>query len=529
MFLFQEAAIESCGSAPVLSESSPAIVNRTMSSQSWTPEAGKFRSLRLSQRCGQTLKVEDASEPIIPCAVSALPLLTDEVMGFGDVEVLLARRDSMVRRNMGGGGAEDGALEGAPGGGSRRSASASAWEFGVVLQAAMVPWLFRALVEGFQGGPLLGLVGQGLSGDEALHGLAEAWPHASAFVRTLVDAPAASLHVEEASQGCMRVALGVPLDLQAMAADYPSVAKILCIVRSVRLRFLDRPPSPTAGGPSEAAVASSQPPTVGEGASSGSCHTARRCGLLTMENGEIFLHFLLYGRHVAWSDEDGKPVLQDGKVAVLEEPISTSETPQPKELLLYLQVDNLRLRLSEFGCIGLSSLALPEMTLRFDIMTSPLGDPKGGLQGSEFTAEDPGRGNLSVHLVFRIVNMGVFPAEFLVRPLFDVKLMRSLLVRTFELSWSLRPSGNRSDWQVLQAVRVSFPKVARAFRICFRAFAQKQVKECDWFRLGANLFSAIAHDLRGLEDEARNIAPSIGNSPTGVGDAHVAGDATAAG
>jgi len=464
---------------------------------SWSSESGpaRPRSVRLRQRCGKAVEVQNGTEAV---PSSATAEVTTEVMHHGDLEVLFTRQNSLFDPSGGcttklGGNGTDAKLDTPcrPG----KQLGASIMNCGLSAQFPAEPWLFRALVDGFMNGPLTGLVDQGVCGEEALHGLAQAWPGLSTFLGRVVKVPEVSLHAKQTKMGCVRVDFSAPVDLKAMMVQYPSVAKLLGIFKSLRLRLTDMPlSSSTAGPPARSAPG------------------ARQVGWLTLEDGELFLHFLLHGRHVAWADLEDMPIVEDGKVAVLEEPIGSLECPQPKGMTVYWCIDNLRLRLSEFGCIGISSLAMPNMTLKVDVMTAPLGSPEECKQGSDVESEgstctgqsnyDSRRDHVVADIVVRMVDMSAFPAEALVRPLFDVKLMRSLLVQRFGMAWSLRPASKGNGWQLLTGIQVSFPKVAKAFRMCFKVFAQKQLKESDWLGLLANVFSALADDLRSLEGEA---------------------------
>lgn len=437
--------------------------------------------MRVQQRAGKALCAKDGCEALPSATIAEI---ADEVMGIGDAEVLLTRQISSALP-LGGASPLEASAAGSPSSSSGKSSGPNILNFCLNAQVATVPWLFHALADGFMRGPLSGFVDKGLSGNEALEGLAAAWPALAAFFRTVVKVPEVSLAARPAKSGCTQVDFSAPVDVKGMMAQYPSVAKLLRLLRSIRVRFTNTPMSSKQSG----SPAAGQP-------------GVRQVAWLTFEDGELFVHFYLHGNHVAWFDLDETPIVEDGKVAVLREPLPTADSPGPQELSLHWCVDNLRLRLSDFGCIGLSNLALPQMTLKVDIMTAPLGNPQDCQQGGESETQDTHMRHLIADIVFRIVDMGAYPAEMLVRPLFDVKLMRSLLVQTFVMSWSLRPaSKGKDEWQLLHGIRVSIPKVAKAFRSCFKLFAQKQVKESDWLGLFANLFFALGDDVRSLESE----------------------------
>jgi len=449
---------------------------------SWTTESAPPgpRSMRLRQRSGKALEVRNGTE-VAPSSLIAQ--ITEEPLDHGDLEVLLTRQTSslgaLTAQPRPGVGAGSELVAGKPDypstASTTKNAGTNAVSFGLSAQAPGVSWLFRALVDGFMNGPLTGLVAQDVCGDEALQGLAKAWPALSAFLGTIVKVPEVNLHAEQTTMDCMQVEFAAPVDLKAMMVQYPSMAKLLRILKSVRIRLAD---SPLA---------------------------TRQVGWVTFEDGELWVHFYLHGRHMVWVDMEDRPIVEDGKVLTLEEPIASPECPHPKELTMYWCMDDLRLRLSDFGCIGLSSLALPQMALKVEVMTAPLGNSQENRQGEELQGggdHDSRRDLVVADIVIRIADMGAFPAETLVRPLFDVKLMRKLLVRTFGMSWSLRPASTGSDWQLLTTIQLSFPKVARAFRMCFKSFVQKQIRECDWFGLLANLFFALDDDLRTIEGEA---------------------------
>lgn len=495
-------------------------VTRVTSWKSWADvslvtEQEEQRSLRLSQRRGQPLRLEDGTS-LAPCVLTSL---TAEALEPGDAEVLLARKTTCVRivdgrihheqEDESPRSTPDSPAPGSPGAASLSPLRMTSWtlgdarkrgtnvtDFAMIAQFATTPFIFRTAVDICQRGPLSSFLEQGLSCDEALRALAEVWPKTAAFMKKVVDSPSVSLQTKPAPHGCVQVALGAPLDVKSIAQHFPSVANLVRIVRSCRVRFTDRRSSDRSGSASSTAkpVASS----------------AMRQGLaLNYEDGEFWMHFLVCGKHVAWTDETGQPIVEGGTVAVVESPVAQQDTPTAKDLTLYCLIDEFRLRLSDFGCIGFSSLPLPDITLRLDISTWP-----ESLDGASEppAAVDPQEVPLAATVAFHIVEVTAFPAEALVRPLFDVRLLRTLLALTFELSWTVGPFGPNGEWQLLQVIRTSIPKVARAFKACFRAFAQAQVRESDWLKLLAGLFAASAEDMSGFEAAAAEEACQIAGS-----------------
>merc|ERR1740121_1858153 len=101
----------------------------------------------------------------------------------------------------------------------------------------------------------------------------------------------------------------------------------------------------------------------------------------------------------------------------------------------------------------------------------------------------------------------------LVRPLFDVKLMRVLLAHTLEVSWILQPCGSTTRWQFQVNVKASIPPVARAFRSCFRAFVSFQVAQMHFIELASELFAATAQDFERIEADNAARARLAADSP----------------
>lgn len=519
-FVFQDAVARDESSTP--SAQSPSL-QRGISWRSWTDSSlgadqPEPRSLRLSQLVGAPLRLEDGS-----CAAPGHGMaLSHTAMLPGEAEVLLARKTTKVR-------VVDGRLvhstmvdeeeswcESASSPSPPRSPSLSAHfhrmasgtfgsdpkrptsvtDFAMVAQFPTTPHLFRSLVDICQGGPLQRLTESGYSCDEALRGIAEAWPQLAAFFRQIVDHPNVHLETAQLPPSCLQVAFCVPLNISAIAALYPSVSNLVRIARSCRVRFTDRP-STWARTKSGGSASVRRPACAG---------MKQALTLSYTEDRELHLRFVVHGKHVAWTDEAGQPVVEHGRVAIVDSPIAQSDPPVGKEWSMYCLIDEARLRLSDFGCIGLSSLPLPDISLRLDISTWPesadVGADGPDDLGAPGTSAGPKAPPLGASVAFRVVEITAFPAEVLVRPFFDVRMMRTLMVLTSELSWTMRPCGPSNAWQLLQVVRGSIPKVARAFKACFRAFAQAQVRDSDWLKLMSSLFKAAAQDFGAFEAAA---------------------------
>merc|ERR1712039_334835 len=141
---------------------------------------------------------------------------------------------------------------------------------------------------------------------------------------------------------------------------------------------------------------------------------------------------------------------------------------------------------------GLNNLPLPDTCLRVTITSEPhkATDGTDVLDGEALLAS----------VVLRMVEVSAFPSEFLIRPFFNAKLMRALLVESFELSWTVGPSTMRpSEWQLVASIRSFVPSVAQAFKACFRLFARRQLAESDVLKLLADVFIALSADLRNFE------------------------------
>mmetsp|Transcript_76265 Transcript_76265/g.171029 ORF Transcript_76265/g.171029 Transcript_76265/m.171029 type:complete len:583 (-) Transcript_76265:62-1810(-) len=469
-FLFQDAkpapdadASPSVDGTPTPTAKTPSAHRQPSFASGSSAGRAVLQSLRLGQRGEQDVRIQHGFEK----ASGIGDFITGEVLDSADLEVLLTRQTQHLQVPEGGPPPELAISGDATPATSvsywRRQAETSVTVFGISAQLGCHHQLFPALVEGVKKGPMAALAEQGVSGAEVLAGLAQTWPKLSALLRTIFEGPSTKLSASRAHHNCVEVNFSAPLDMSAIAAQYISVAKLLKALKSLRVRITDLPRL-------EAGQAGQ-----------------RQALELSMEDWRVCGRILICGDLLAWADSAWKPVLQDGKVVTIEAPLSEANAPEARSLSVYCCIENLTLRLGDFGCIGLNRLSLPDATWKIDISSVPLEGQK------------PGDGKVIPSVIFSIVEMAPFPIEMLVRPFFDVRLMRALLVGNFEISWVVRPGATGDGWQLVNVLRVALPKVARAFKVCFRSFARHQIRDSDWIILFSRILAAVAEDLRVFE------------------------------
>lgn len=345
----------------------------------------------------------------------------------------------------------------------------------LVAELTFAPWIFRGLCDLFRTGILSGFLASGVTGDEALLAAGEVWPKTGEFLRTIFCARTARVHFAGAPRDCVAVEMSAQIDLKNMTKEYPNVAKVVAMFATLRLRFVD--------------AAFSEPNLAGYDEK----HVPARVGAtVTLKNGEVELKFLAHRGRAVWIDPKGQPVLgPDGEVVAIEPPIAPTGQPGPRSLKLHALIDNLRLKLSEFGCIGVGSLRLPEILGAVSIDSAPV-------------ASCPPGDEVTLDVTIRILDMTRFPGEYVARTFFDVALMRKLMVEAFEISFSAGPcdAANGGNWQLINSVSLVFPQLAMMFAACLRRFVKAHAGEADVIKLYAELFSALGEDLRKLEYDA---------------------------
>jgi len=298
----------------------------------------------------------------------------------------------------------------------------------------------------------------------------------------------------------VRISLNCPLDFESIAKLYPKVAQLLRITKSVRMRFYEGLSALKTSKQKKADKALKKQQKSDEN----EIHQNEAL-TFTYDEGAANITFLICGKFIAWQTPNGEPVIRDGKVALVSAPICPASNPGPARLSLYGYVDNMKLKLSEFGCLGMGSVALPDANIVVVMSSSPLSQPaKLDAYGSYactrsvtsnlFTTPSKRESEVVSNVSFRILEMSAFPAEALVKPFFDIKLMRFLLISTLKANWNIRLHENGA-WQLITNIQASVPRVARAFRMCFKHFASSQIRESDWLKLFANLFAALGNDL----------------------------------
>lgn len=488
------------------------------------------RSLRLSQRKSKDLRVVSGSEN--PFTVDGG--ITEEAVVPGEVEVLITRQMLSTHQMRASRQEADRHLVGGADAGPRESLDPSSWmaqhqdpndkriagatDFRLTLQLPFADWLFRALVTGFQGGPLYHFADAGVTGQQALGALDAVWPNSVAFMKQIFEAENTVLHVGKVDHSCVEVRIAAPVDLKAVGRDYPKVAQILRITKSLNMTFTDHA-EPLKRSKNRKS-AKEDPPRP----------ATRQALRVSFIDGEFNVRFLVCDRLLAWADEQGQPILNEqGEVETVPAPLAPLNKPRREDLRLFCRVDNVKLRLTEFGCFGFGSLSMPDAIMALHISTAPafqapdidhpsdVGPAVGRIRSNttnrsaatgwteatgvsapfpaEMGEEFNWNGEVLAHVVFRICDLAAFPAEGLLRPLFDIRLMRILLVYTFQASWIVCPCGPDREWQLISDARASMPRIAKAFRNCLRHFAQMQIRESDWLNLFAHLFTAISKDI----------------------------------
>lgn len=417
------------------------------------------RCLRLSLRERNKFKIsiEESTDSVAGIAsIAALKLK--------ECEVLLNRRTLPV--------AELNCVQGSSSQLHRSEDSVLATDFSFAFALPCVPWFFSALAGACLNGPISALVKQHISGNEALAGLSTCWPQMSTFFQSVTEEDV-ELKASLTSHGCVDITLRIPVDMSAVEQRYPEVATDLRIFQTCRLRFVDKPAAMKSAG------------------------TVRQALLATWGHNILTIRFVVHGHNVAWTDAAFKPSLRsNGSVDVVEAPVATDSDVVPRELLVFLEMDEIRLRLTEFSCLAIGSLHLPDVSLSVKVTSDK----------PSRVCSDPGSKNIApearASLVFRILSVSPFPAESLIWPFFDIRLLRKLLVETFELAWHLDPSLDNPDrWHMTQTLRCAFPKVARALKSCLRSFAQAQVSKLDWVQFFSDIFFAAALDVQQFEGQ----------------------------
>ncbi|CAK0897886.1 unnamed protein product, partial [Prorocentrum cordatum] len=290
-------------------------------------------SLRVVQRRGRDLDLQSGSDPEPEGLISL-----EEPMGPGDAESLVTRRSERVS-------VVDDRLLRVEAGGTRVAA------FSFHCQCAALPWVVPLHALGVQDGLLRRISEHGDPGAEGFPRPGGAFPHLAALLRQqLFCMPEAALKTKRLKHGCVEVQGVIPFNLAVVEERYPSVHRILKMIRSATVRATRAPPT---------AEASAEAPE-------------QQAVQLVYDEGEVRCRFLACGRYVAWADQEWQPILEAGRVAVVESPV---ECPG-RELAVCLRIRDVRLKLTNFGCMGLSSVPLPDMTFRLGVTTElPPGAP----------------------------------------------------------------------------------------------------------------------------------------------------------
>jgi len=359
-----------------------------------------------------------------------------------------------------------------------KSSTGETWATGydACVKLSFDKWIFRTVIELFREGVLKSFMVHNISGDEALAGLRETWPSTSNFLTNIFEAKNTVYKLTEAPNGCIKVVASAKLDLAALKKNYPHVAQVIRLLACIRGHILASCGRSCLADLAELAPADRRGPSV------------------MLEQGEISLIYVAYKGCAVWTDPEGKPVLAEGRPIQIEPPIAPRGSPKPHILTVDLHVDKLQLGLRDFACLGMSTVKLPHILATASIASTPVYD---------------GSDDVAASISVAVLDIGAFPGERFMRPLFDTKQMRQLVVDHFEVTWTMGPGGiahgltgkEDAPWQLINTISLAVPRVARVFKVCLRSFLQSQATETETFRLWSEIFRRIHDDIRAEAEE----------------------------